>query len=202
MSAETHNGGTEWRASLWRDIRSDLESRPGGTLDWRATPDGAMSIDTKGYSGAIRLLMDWVAKSPEKRRMAGEMWEVRFFIRNSEFRPTYAELEKAVRKALKAHDIAEEHPEAYNTVRAPKDTVMGLPAMAVSALYADAAMPRQNNITLAEVPTHDNEGNLIGEGRRRFLCCYHRMRGGHNPNPDKEPPLDFEGGPRPKEVGL
>ena len=188
----------EWRAALWRDIRSDLENRPGGALDWRATDEGTMSIDTKGYSEAIRPLMDWVAKNPEKRRAAGEVWQVRFAIRNSEFRPKYDDLAKMVRKALKAHDIAEEHPEAYETVRAPRGAIMGLPAMAVSALYADVSMPKSYNVTLEQVPTHDNEGNLIGEGRRRFLCSYHRMRGGHHPNPDKEPRFDFDAEPRPK----
>ena len=189
---------TEWRATLWRDIRSDLESKPGTTLDWKADAAGNMSIDTKGYTDAIKPLMGWVAQDPENRRLAGEVWAVRFSIRNSKFRPTYEELAVAVRKALKIRDIPQENSAAYKPVTAPVPTVLGIPGATVASAYHGVPMPKRSNITLEDVPTHDNEGNLIGEGRRRVLCSMHRMRGGHHPNPDKEPVLDFEEGPKPK----
>lgn len=199
MAPHNARNTTPWQARLWRDIQSDIVSKAGPAIEWKS-PEGGMSVDTKGYSDAIKPLLEWIAADEKRSNESPEVWQVRFAIRNSEFRPTYAEVAKFVKKALKLRDLPQENSEAYKPVEAPGPTVMGIPATTVQAAYHGVMMPKRNDIALADVPTHDAQGNLIGEGRRKFLMTMHRMKGGHHPNPEKAPPLfdADELGPMPK----
>lgn len=217
---------TRERAQAWatvaRKVLAALSSQPGIDLSLRREEVNVADFsDRKAYEEALHLADEAAtdrrgyaeAMEPLKKLLlAGKIgptdakvWQIIFAVRGGKFRPKYAELQEIVCRKL-GIDPATINPApitgadaaARTPVTAPGPTVLGIPGATVASAYHGVPMPKRSNITLEDVPTHDNEGNLIGEGRRRFLCSMHRMRGGHHPNPDKEPVLDFEEGPKPK----
>jgi hypothetical protein len=96
-------------------------------------------------------------------------------------RPTAEEIARIVDEAMGIDRTIPAN--VRKIVKAPSagQSVGMLDPVTVEAAYKDVRMPRGYQVAIEDVPTHDANGQIIGEGRRKFLCYYHRMRGGLRP---------------------
>jgi hypothetical protein len=138
----------------------------------------------KGYADALRPLQDRFTTS-KLTQSSTESWEIVFFILNAEFRPTPEALGKRVRKALglPIESVEGHMAEAMKVVTSPQPSVLGIPATTVQAAYNGVAVPKHAT-RIEHIPARDKDGNLIGEGRRKFLLSMARMKDGKRPLPD------------------
>lgn len=170
-------------------------------------------VAEEAYNAALRPLYllikaQWGKEGAPLYPCEAEIKRIRLAVREfSRYRrvPTAGELQERVDEicGVERQVLSGAERQARTVVASPLGpSILGIPGTTIKAAYRGVAMPRHNDIGLGDVPTHDNEGNLIGEGRRQFLLAMHRMRGELHPSPQEER-LRREArmsGPRPKEV--
>ena len=171
--------------------RADAESR-----------DFEAAALRRGYAEAIRPLQERFL-SGKLDATSAESWQVIFSIQNAQFRPKPDDLAKTVRKALGIPlEAVEGHvAEQRQVVKVPK--ILGIPSATSEAAGKDIANLPKKATRLEQIPERDDKGNLIGEGRRKFLLASIRMKQGLRPLPSGDAFSDgdeaFERVPTPKD---
>lgn len=140
----------------------------------------------KGYAEAIKPLQDRFLSGKLDAKSA-ESWRVIFFVQNASFRPKPGELAKAVRKelGLPLEDVAGHVAEQRTVVTAP--AILGIPSATSAAAVRNISVLPKKATRLEQIPTRDDMGNLIGEGRRKFILASLRMKQGLRPLPSASP---------------
>jgi hypothetical protein len=145
----------------------------------------------RGYAESLKPLQDRFLSGALSATSA-ESWSIIFYVQNAQFRPKPAELGKEVRKALKLPlEAVEGHvAEQRQVVTLPK--VLGIPSATSAAAMKDIANVNKKATRLEQVPERDDNGNLIGVGRRQFILASIRMKQGLRPIPSGDAFSDGE----------
>lgn len=145
----------------------------------------------RGYAASLKPLQDRFLSGAMSATSA-ESWNIIFFVQNAQFRPKPAELGKAVRKALKLPlEAVEGHvAEQRQVVTLPK--VLGIPSATSAAAVKDISIVPKKATRLEQIPERDDNGNLIGIGRRQFILASLRMKQALRPLPSGDAFSDGE----------
>jgi hypothetical protein len=217
----------QW-ANISRHIFTLLNGKPGSNMLYRLKDDEnyphnmtkeeaskaeevsqIATTDRRGYAQVLQPLQA-VVLSGEVTNTDPRIWKLIFAIQNSSFRPTFGEVEDALYKAFKWEKPRElsgaEYEQRRVVVRPTNPELLGIPQTTVLAAAKDITInPKATRID--QMPTHDDKGNLLGEGRRKFLLAMTRMKAGLRPLPSASDFEDEEGdgdmtpqSPTPKKV--
>lgn len=147
--------------------------------------------DRRGYNQAFAPLRALVMSGKVKSTDA-KVWKLTFAIGKKEFRPKFGEVEEMVLSVFEIPRTGAD-VEARKVVGDPRErSVLGIPATAVKAAHKDITSIPKNATRIEHIPTHDDQGNLIGEGRRKFLLAMTRMKQGLRPLPSGDAFSDGE----------
>lgn len=184
-----------------KNLISMLQRKSGPDITYRLSDDsGTQSMSEAEYAeaqyrdfeaSALRKAYGEALRPMQDRFVTGKMtatspeaWKVVFYLTNVEFRPKPEELGKFIRKTLGLPLDALEGGVAQQrqVVKSPEPQVLGIPGTTVQAAFSQMDVPRDAT-RIEHIPNRDNDGNLIGDGRRQFLLSMARMRQGLRPLP-------------------
>ena len=149
------------------------------------------AIDRQGYVEACAPLREALGEG-RLTPTSPEVWRIVFAVRGFEVkgfkrRPTFSEVTDIVRRELKIIVATGADVEARRVTSAPTSPMIGIPGTTVQAAYRDIDLPTKNgkvihDITPDDLPDHDRNGELLGQGRKEFLTTMHRMIGKLDPD--------------------